>query len=351
MIPRWPLADRIVKLQVFGAASKMSEAATMIHSPKGGEAGLGAGIGAWAALYAEHRISGKCFRCAGTNPAIPACTPRATDARASAGFTAMGHLDATRDRASSPPGGPADTAATSAAGSPSRCSSSMSTRGVRTATVSTRSPSSSSSTARSRDSHRLHRGVVMAGRIFFFRRPGRGDHREAVSAHRSRHQDLGMAMSSYPRRLHPDTRRPYTRSSDRWRHPGLAGRTVRPEPSDDHRPETAAKLRQGYGSPVRRSPTSSCAATSWGRHPRAARLALRRQRPRQLTARCWLHPTATSSCSATIRNGCLFVYSTNTVFDVTEPGNPHGYTKFRAFAVLDHGGNMSAAARALRGVA
>jgi len=61
----------------------------------------------------------------------------------------------------------------------------------------------------------------------------------------------------------------------------------------------------------------------------------------------WLHPTATSACSATIRNGYLFVYSPNTPFDVTEPGNPHGYTKFRAYAVLDHGGDMSAAARAL----
>ncbi|WP_163890019.1 bifunctional DNA primase/polymerase [Mycolicibacterium hippocampi] len=64
----------------------------------------------------------------------------------------------------------------------------------------------------------------------------------------------------------------------------------------------------------------------------------------------WLHPAATSKCSATIRNGCLFVYSPNTAFDVTEPGNPSGYTKFRAYAVLDHGGDMRAAARALQGV-
>ena len=65
----------------------------------------------------------------------------------------------------------------------------------------------------------------------------------------------------------------------------------------------------------------------------------------------WLHPTATSSCSATISNGCLFVYSPNTPFDVTEGGSPRGYTKFRAYAVLEHGGDMSAAARSLRGVA
>jgi hypothetical protein len=61
----------------------------------------------------------------------------------------------------------------------------------------------------------------------------------------------------------------------------------------------------------------------------------------------WLHPAATSSCSATIRHGCLFVYSTNTPFEPTEAGNPHGYTKFRAYAVLNHRGDLSAAARAL----
>ena len=62
----------------------------------------------------------------------------------------------------------------------------------------------------------------------------------------------------------------------------------------------------------------------------------------------WLHPTHTSSCSATIRFGCLFVYSTSTEFEVTEPSNPNGYTKFRAHALLNHGDDMSAAAQALR---
>ena len=65
----------------------------------------------------------------------------------------------------------------------------------------------------------------------------------------------------------------------------------------------------------------------------------------------WCHPTATSSHSATIKHGRLFVYSPNTPFDVTESGNPKGYTKFRAYAILDHGGDMKAAARALRGAA
>lgn len=61
----------------------------------------------------------------------------------------------------------------------------------------------------------------------------------------------------------------------------------------------------------------------------------------------WLHPTHTSDCSATISNGCLFVYSTSTVFEPTSPGTPHGYTRFRAHAELNFGGDMPAAARSL----
>lgn len=62
----------------------------------------------------------------------------------------------------------------------------------------------------------------------------------------------------------------------------------------------------------------------------------------------WRHPAATARSSATIRNGCLFVYSTNTPFTPTEASTPHGYTKFRAFATLEHHGDLSAAARALQ---
>ncbi len=69
----------------------------------------------------------------------------------------------------------------------------------------------------------------------------------------------------------------------------------------------------------------------------------------------WLHPNHTSNCSATIRYGQLFVWSTSTPFEASEPGNPHGYTRFRAYAVLNHGGetrqHMAAAARSLRKVA
>jgi hypothetical protein len=42
------------------------------------------------------------------------------------------------------------------------------------------------------------------------------------------------------------------------------------------------------------------------------------------------------------------VYSPNTVFVETEPDEPHGYTRFAAWALLDHSGDQSAAARAAR---
>ncbi|SCX37986.1 Bifunctional DNA primase/polymerase, N-terminal [Klenkia marina] len=63
----------------------------------------------------------------------------------------------------------------------------------------------------------------------------------------------------------------------------------------------------------------------------------------------WLHPAATSSVSATVRHGLLFVYSPNTPLPVTESGNPVGLTRFRAYALLTHHGDMSAAAKTLLG--
>jgi hypothetical protein len=62
----------------------------------------------------------------------------------------------------------------------------------------------------------------------------------------------------------------------------------------------------------------------------------------------WLHPAATSACSATVRHGCLFVYSPNTPFEITEPGDAHGYTRFRAWAVLNHRGDLGTAAKHLK---
>ena len=62
----------------------------------------------------------------------------------------------------------------------------------------------------------------------------------------------------------------------------------------------------------------------------------------------WRHPGATSAVSATTRHGCLFVYSPNTPFDVTEESNPKGVTRFAAFTELDHEGDATEAARAAR---
>jgi Bifunctional DNA primase/polymerase, N-terminal len=62
----------------------------------------------------------------------------------------------------------------------------------------------------------------------------------------------------------------------------------------------------------------------------------------------WRHPGATNPKSATIRHGLLFVYSQATPFQPTEAGTPRGYSRFRAYAVLEHGGDLRAAARTLR---
>lgn len=59
----------------------------------------------------------------------------------------------------------------------------------------------------------------------------------------------------------------------------------------------------------------------------------------------WKHPTATAASSASIKHGCLFVYSPNTHFPETEPEDPQGMTRFRAWAILNHAGNLSDAAR------
>lgn len=61
----------------------------------------------------------------------------------------------------------------------------------------------------------------------------------------------------------------------------------------------------------------------------------------------WRHPDATSYSSASVHNGSLYVFSDNTPFEQTA-GSPRGYSKFAAYAVVNHGGDMKAAARELR---
>jgi hypothetical protein len=56
----------------------------------------------------------------------------------------------------------------------------------------------------------------------------------------------------------------------------------------------------------------------------------------------WRHPAATSRCSATIRAGRLYVWSPNTPFVPSAPGEPRGYSRAEAIARLDHDGDLRA---------
>jgi replicative DNA helicase len=62
----------------------------------------------------------------------------------------------------------------------------------------------------------------------------------------------------------------------------------------------------------------------------------------------WRHPTATAAHSASVMHGMLFVYSANTMLNETEEGDPAGHTKFKAWSMLEHDGDMSASARIAR---
>ena len=65
-------------------------------------------------------------------------------------------------------------------------------------------------------------------------------------------------------------------------------------------------------------------------------------------ASAWLHPQATSRCSATVRGARLYVWSTNTGFEPSGPGRPRGYSKAEALALLDHGGDLRALVAAVQ---
>lgn len=144
---------------------------------------------------------------------------------------------------------------------------------------------------------------------------------------------------------HPDTAQPYT-----WR----KGLEVAPSPM----PVLLADLLTEKAAPTPtsrpRPPADPDSIADWysDAHSWARLLG-----PRGWTLRAgdgdadgsrWRHPVATSAFSATVRHGCLFVFSPNTAFDVTEPGKPHGYTRFGAWTILEHGGDGKAAARAAR---
>ena len=112
-----------------------------------------------------------------------------------------------------------------------------------------------------------------------------------------------------PPSIHPDTGKPYDRiEAPGGRTAGMADRAAAgPNGSRTETPITATPRSHG-ASPARRSPTSSHANTSWADDPRAARLAVPRRRPRRDGA-ALAAPHRHLACSATIRHGCLFVYS------------------------------------------
>jgi Bifunctional DNA primase/polymerase, N-terminal len=151
-----------------------------------------------------------------------------------------------------------------------------------------------------------------------------------------------------PPSVHPDTGKPYTRVDHPVATPpAWLVELLLPEPVTIVAPRKQRSRARFYGPSIA---DEYCANTSWSDILAPHGWRCRDADPDADGAR-WLHPTHTSACSATVKNGCLFVYSPNTVFDITEPSYPKGYTKFRAYALLNHDGDMSAAALSLKGVA
>ncbi len=150
-----------------------------------------------------------------------------------------------------------------------------------------------------------------------------------------------------PPSLHPATGRPYTRAEGR----GLA-MDVQPMP------QMLVDLIVRDEAPAPRPPSSGfvdpTSIADWYSSSQSWRALLERHDWVLVGGNGdgdgsrWRHPSSESAHSATIRHGCLFVYSPNTPFEVTYPDDPHGYTPYHALAVLEHGGDMKAAGRAAR---
>jgi hypothetical protein len=96
----------------------------------------------------------------------------------------------------------------------------------------------------------------------------------------------------------------------------LAPERVAPKPRRPFRTFTGPSIADAF-----------CESTSWADVLEAYGWRCRDINPDADGAR-WLHPTHTSSCSATVKHGCLFVYSTNTPFEVTEESNPTATPSF-----------------------
>ena len=183
------------------------------------------------------------------------------------------------------------------------------------------------------------------GRHYFFRRPS-GVLTTAGLPGLDVKTDTGYVVGAPS--IHPDTGKPYVRidgpeGAPIANPPVWLIKALRPKPSEVHQP----KPRPTRNFPEGMSPAERfTACTSWADVLMPHGWACLDADPDADGAR-WLHPAATSKLSATVRHGCLFVYTTSTVLPVTEAGNPKGLTRFRAYAYLNHGGDMSAAAKAL----
>jgi hypothetical protein len=179
------------------------------------------------------------------------------------------------------------------------------------------------------------------GRHYWFRHPG-----GLISATRLPEGWDLKTHSGYvvlPPSVHPDSGRPY-----RWEDPAAPIVDAPPWLIELLRPE----VRQ-IPQPTRRRPAfDGDSIADWYTETHSWAEVLRgwdcRSDDGDADGARWRHPHATSPVSATVKHGLLFVYTPNTALEPTEAGNPHGYTRFRAWAVLEHGGDLSAAARAAR---
>jgi hypothetical protein len=147
-----------------------------------------------------------------------------------------------------------------------------------------------------------------------------------------------------PPSTHPDTGKPYVRiDAPVITPPAWLTRLLCGDPVDTTKDAQDTKSRRHYDPGGESTADTFTAGTSWAEilHPHGWRCL---DADADADGSRWRHPNATAAWSATVKHGCLFVYSPNTPFEVTEAGDPHGYTRFHAYAVLEHDGDMSAAA-------
>lgn len=184
-------------------------------------------------------------------------------------------------------------------------------------------------------------GRAEGGRHFYLRRPAGSLTMTRLPKGIEIKTSTGYVVA--PPSIHPDTGKQYTRIDGPIAEPPQwLIDLIRPEPIT-LTPRSARRLFTHTGPSIA---DDFCTSATWADVLNPHGWTCLDADPDADGAR-WRHPTATSPSSATVRNGCLFIFSPNTPFDITEGGNPHGYTKFRAYAILEHDGDLKAAARAL----